>query len=188
MHYFNVDGQNDVTVACAIDQIKDKLTLEGKTVAICSDVGVGSNALSDDRELWMTLTHPDKSNEEKIVALLEARSKFYKETLLPALGQYEVVLVKGGLIHDMRWMDYRMDSFQTVLKENLEMLQSLGGVAYPAGVILVKGVDEVDLVEGYFELFETRAQRMGDAMSRFKYVQYEFGNGGRSDVSMLLNP
>jgi hypothetical protein len=68
------------------------------------------------------------------------------------------------------------------------MLQSLGGVAYPAGVILVKGVDEIDLVEGYTELFETRAQRMGDAMSRFKYIQYEFGNGGRSDIGELLNP
>lgn len=188
MHYFNVDGQNELTVTYAIDQIKDKLTLEGKTVAICSDVGVGSNALSDDRELWMTLTHPTKGNEEKIVALLEARSKFYKETLLPAFDKYEIVLVKGGLIHDMRWMDYTVDSFQTVLKENLEMLQSLGGVAYPAGVILVKGTDEEDLVEGYTELFETRAHRMGDAMSRFKYVQYEFGNGGRSEIGMLLNP
>lgn len=188
MHYFNVDGQTELTVNAAIEQIKDRLTLQGKKVAICADVGVGSNALSEDRTLWLTLTHPDKSNEEKIVALLEARSKFYKETLLPCLAECEIVLVKGGLIHDMRWMDYEVDSFQTVLKENLEMLQSLGGIAYPAGAILVKGTEEVDLIEGYTELFETRAQRMGDAMSRFKYIQYEFGNGGRSDIGMLLNP
>jgi hypothetical protein len=188
MHYFNVDGQTELTVLSAIEQIKDRLTLQGKKVAICTDVGVGSNALSCDRELWVTLTHPDKSNEEKIVALLEARSKFYKATLLPCLDECEIVLVKGGMIHDMRWMDYKVDSFQTVLKENLEMLQSLGGIAYPAGVILVEGKDETDPIEGYKEMFETRAQRMGDAMSRFKYVNYEFGNGDRSDIGMLLNP
>jgi len=187
MHYFNVDGQSDLTVSACIAKLHDLLTLQGKKVAICTDVGVGYNALFEERELWLTLTHPEKSNEAKIAALLDARSKFYKETLLPGLGEYEIILVRGGIIHDMRWMDYRYDSFQTVLRENLEMLQSLGGVAYPAGVILADKLGEDCIVEDYAERFSERACRMGDAMSRFKCLHYTLGEAQGWEVAPLLN-
>lgn len=186
MHYFTVNATSHANGEKACAELKERLeSVHGKKVGIVRDSIIGPE-YSNNPELFKKLTCPDTCNEAKIVALLSERERIYKEQLMPALSEYDIVLYHGGMLYDSFWMDVTKgtpDTFPQILRENLEFLQSIGGVAYPAGAVIALGEDD-ELND--FSHFKSRCYLIGNSMARYKVLTYTLSE--TKDIEMLLTP
>jgi hypothetical protein len=183
MHYFTVNATSYENGELACDNIRDRLErVYGKKVALVKDSIIGPD-YQQNPELFKKLTCPDSCNNVKVMALLEERERLYHEQLMPCLSECEIVLYHGGMLYDTFWMDAREDSFPVILRENVEFLQSIGGVAYPAGAIIVLGEEDEPSDISHFK---TRSYQVGNCMSRYKSMTYAIGK--QTDLEPLLTP
>jgi hypothetical protein len=185
MHYFLVNGTNFTVTEAVCDKISEVLSVQYKAkVETITDPWLDSqNSDSEAKELRVKLTHMDVKPQEKLSLILDWRERLMKEVVVPAMGEGNIVLYHGGFLQDDLFIDKTQIPFDLVLRENLEMLQSIGGIAYPAGSVVVQStLNKLEEIT----LFEEKARKLGESMSRFKRLRHTVRTSNE-DLQMLLN-
>lgn len=189
MHYYLVNGTSQLNVINGAHSIKYHLTESHKAkVKVISDPWLNlTTAMAtpqDIEDLLIKLRRADVRSQDKLSLILERRERLMHEEILPAMSDGYIVLYDGGFLLDHVFIDDQVVPFETVLRENLEMLQCIGGVAYPAGSIVIQTPeDSLDMIVP----FEQRARKLGESMSRFKRLRYT-ATTEPEDLEMLIHP
>lgn len=122
--------------------------------------------------LFEEIKRPNIRGARALSIILEQRKALIKEVIIPAVNQGQQVVYVGGVLDDTRYV--RTIEFHDILKENQEMLQSLGGFTYPRGAIYVKHpADSPNTCRGYFK----RCDRLMASMAGLKLVNYDYRHG-----------
>lgn len=188
MHYFLVNGSNFILteVNCAL--IGEVLLQQhGVKSLVVTDPWLfdpTGEHTKEGSELLLKLTHIDVRPQDKLSLILERRERLMKEVIIPAMGEGYVVFYHGGFLGDDQFIDKDQIPFDVVLRENMEMLQSIGGIAYPAGSVVTQAVTGV--MEEVLA-FERKARQLGSSMARFKQLRYTAATKDE-DLQMLTRP
>lgn len=188
MHYFLVNGSNFILTEVACGMIGKVLFQQfGVQTQVVTDPWLfdpASEQTQEGSELLLKLTHMDVRPQDKLSLILDQRERLMKEVIIPAMGDGKVVLYHGGFLNDDQFIDKDQIPYDLVLRENMEMLQSIGGIAYPAGSIVVQAVSGV--LEDV-SVFEKKARQLGESMARFKQLRYTSSTKDE-DLQMLTRP
>lgn len=177
MKYFLVNGGSAIKTGIACTMIKYDLThWFGRDVEIVKD---GYSSSIENFEDYDLMSSDALKPHQKLSMILERRKKLMTEQILPAMNSGKIVLYAGGLLDDGIFVDEDVIPFQTILKENLEMLQSIGGVAYPTGTIHSRIGFAANAIA---PKYEARVDLLASAVSRLKRATY----GGWEDLSCLI--
>lgn len=167
MKYFLVNGSNWIKTSLACTMIKYDLThWFGKQVEIVNDLH--SSDLIDP-EFHDLMVGKSLKPHQKLSLILDRRKTLMTDVILPAMNTGKIVLYAGGVLNDTQFIKPEELSFQAILRENLEMLQSIGGVAYPTGAIRTKTIHDC-LTDQH--AYHERADLLASSVSRFKQTTY----------------
>jgi hypothetical protein len=179
MSYVLINGSSlDCATSAAYD-IKAKLHINfDRRVLIVKDF------MSETERGQAMFAEIQKTNIRSVRALsiiLEQRKALIKQVILPAVDRGEKVIYIGGVLDDVRYC--RTMEFHDILKENQELLQSIGGHAYPLGSIYVKDrMASPNTSRGYYK----RVGRLAASMAGLKLVNYDPSHGCMSKISAMF--
>lgn len=167
MKYFLVTGDSWIRTSIACTMIKyDLVHWFGKQVEIVNDLHASDLTDPDIHDLMLGNS---LKPHQKLSMILERRKTLMTDVILPAMNDGKIVLYAGGILNDSQFIKPEELSFHAILRENLEMLQSIGGVAYPTGAIRTKTIhDSLPEQHAYHE----RANLLASSVSRFKQATY----------------
>lgn len=113
--------------------------------------------------------------------ILEQRKALIKQVILPAVEKGFAVIYVGGVLDDTRYV--KTIEFHDILKENQEMLQSIGGHTYPLGAVYAKSViDSPNTSRGY----NKRADRLLQSMAGLKLISYDSSYSTMNKINCLF--
>lgn len=179
MSYVLINGSSQRLVTTTARIIKSDLLAQ-----FDRDVIVVHDFMSETTRGQAMLAEAQSPSVRPIRALtlvLEQRKALIRDVILPAVDKGKGVIYIGGVLDDERYI--RNTGFHSILKENQEMLQSLGGHCYPVGCIHVKDVgDSQHQVREYFK----RAERMRNSMAGLKLINYSYTQGTLHKINDLF--
>lgn len=112
-------------------------------------------------------TSPTVRPNQALSLILSQRRALINQVILPAKEQNKSVIYIGGVLDDDRYVHHT--EFHTILQETQEMLQSIGGHAYPRGLIYAK--DGTGALQQYRDYLK-KADRLKQSMAGLQVVSY----------------
>lgn len=117
-----------------------------------------------------------------LALILTQRKALMEQVVLPAMESGKGVIYIGGVLDDLRYA--KVTRFQDILRETQELLQSIGGHAYPVGAVYVKDPRQsLTTTRDYFQ----KAERLRDSMAGLKLIDYSRSLSDLSVINDLFN-
>lgn len=131
--------------------------------------------------MYAEITKQNIRGVRALAILLEQRKALIKQVILPAVDSGLAVIYVGGVLDDTRYV--KTIEFHDILKENQEMLQSIGGHTYPHGAVYAKDVlDSPNTSRGY----NKRVDRLLQSMAGLKLITYDRSYSTMTKINALF--
>ena len=131
--------------------------------------------------LFEEIKRPNIRGVRALSIILEQRKALIKEVIIPTVSKGKQVIYVGGVLDDTRYV--RTVEFHDILKENQEMLQSLGGFTYPQGAVYVKHpADSPNACRGYFK----RVDKLTASMAGLKLANYDYRHATMIKINAMF--
>jgi hypothetical protein len=179
MSYVLVNSSSLQVAEQAACDIKAKLHLNfGRRSIIVRDF---MSETERGQAMYAEITKKNVRGARALAIILEQRKALIKQVILPAVDKGIVVIYVGGVLDDTRYV--KTLEFHEILKENQEMLQSIGGHTYPLGAVYAKCVmDSPNTSRGY----NKRVDRMLQSMAGLKLIGYDPSYNTMNKINSLF--